>query len=149
MLLFGLQIMEKTIPLLPFGYQVLSEKKKELLSIISSKKKLTVERQRELNNARKELAEIESILSEGYIREFDEKNPAQVQIGSTVLLENLTTSDKREFTILSRSTAAPLKGIISNESPLAQKMLGLNLGNTFKFKNNYGQEETFKIRNIE
>lgn len=149
MLLFGVQNMEKTIPLSPFGFKVLSKKQEELSSIISRNKKPTSERQRELNTVRKELSEVENILNDGFIREFDEKNPAQVQIGSTVLLKNLSTSDKQEFIILSRCTADPLKGIISNESPLAQKMLGLKLGNTFKFKNNYGQEETFKIKNIE
>lgn len=141
--------MEKTIPLSKFGYDILSGKQKELKALISRKRKPTIEWQRELNGAKTELAEIEAILDKGFVREFDEKNPAQVQIGSTITLENLVTFDKREYTILTRSTADPLKGIISNESPLAQKMLGLKLGNTFKFKNNYGQEETYKIKVIE
>ncbi|MDD3480855.1 MAG: GreA/GreB family elongation factor [Patescibacteria group bacterium] len=141
--------MEKTIPLSKLGYETLTRRQKELKALISRKKKPTIEWQRELNIAKSQLSEIESILEKGFVREFDEKNPAQVQIGSTVTLENLASFDKREYTILTRSTADPLKGIISNESPLAQKMLGLKLGNTFKFKDNYGQEDTYKIKNIE
>lgn len=145
----NLTIMEKTIPLTPFGHEVLSKRQKELLGIINRKKKPTLERQRELNSCRTELFEIEEILNNSFIRSFDEKNPVQVQIGCTIKLENLDTGDKREYTILSRTTADPLKGVISNESPLAQKMLGLKLGNTFKFRNNYGQEESYKVYSIE
>lgn len=140
---------EKTIPLTKFGFDVLSKRQKELLSVINKKRTKDIESQRKVNAAKAELLEIEAILNESFLRPFDEKNPAQVQIGSTVSLENLVTSDKREYTILSRTTADPLKGIISNESPLAQKMLGLKLGNTFKFKNNYGQEESYKVHSIE
>lgn len=141
--------MEKTIPLSQFGFNILSQRQKDLKAIVSKRRKPTIEWQRELNKAKNELAEIDEILERGFVRDFDERNPAQVQIGNTVTLENLHSFDKREYTILTRSTAEPLKGTISNESPLAQKMLGLKLGNTFKFKNNYGQEETFKIKNIE
>lgn len=140
---------EKSIPLTKFGFTVLSTRQKDLISNISKKLKPTVERQRELNANKSELAEIEEILNDAFVREFDEKNPAQVQIGCTVLLENLDSGDRREYTILSRTTADPLKGIISNESPLAQKMMGLKLGNTFKFKDNYGQSESYIIKTIE
>lgn len=140
----------RTIPISPFGFEVLNKRKKELEDLISSKRNdRKIESQRVINQARSELSEIKSILDNGFVRSFDEKNPAQVQIGSTVLLENLSNNDVREYTILSRSIANPLKGIISNESPLAQKMLGLKLGNTFKFKNHYGQEEVYKIKSIE
>jgi len=141
--------MEKTIPITPFGHEILSGRQRELLGVISRKKKPTPERQRELNRCRAELAEIEEILAASFVRSFDEKNAAEVQIGCTVRLENLFSGDKREYTILSRSTADPLKGVISNESPLAQKMLGLKLGNTFKYRGNYGQEESYKVYSIE
>ncbi len=140
---------EKTIPLTRFGFNILSKRQKELSNIIEKKMKPTIERQRELNVSKTELEEIEAILNDAYVREFNEKNPAQVQIGCTVVLENLDTNDKREYIILSRTTADPPKGVISNESPLAQKMMGLKLGNTFKFKNNYGQSEIYKIKTIE
>ncbi len=141
--------MEKTIPITPFGHEILSARREELLGLVSKNKKLTARKQPEPSGYQNELIEIENILDKSFVRSFDEKNPAQVQIGSVVKVESLSTGDKREYTILSRSTANPLKGIISNESPLAQKMLGLKLGNTFKYRNNYGSEESYKICSIE
>jgi transcription elongation GreA/GreB family factor len=97
----------------------------------------------------KELLEVKEILDESEIIQFSEKQPAVVVIGSRVLLENLRTNDVREYIIMTRATADPLKGVISNESPLAQKILGLKLGNTFKFKDLGGSEETFKVKSID
>lgn len=97
----------------------------------------------------KELAEIDEILGNSAVIEFSEKQPATVIIGTRVLLENLRTNDTREYIIMSRSTADPLNGVISNESPLAQKILNLKLGNTFKFRDLGGQEETYKVKEID
>lgn len=144
-----MNVQEKKIPLTQFGYDVLSKKKKELLTVISKNPKKSIEKQREINAAKNELDEINSILNYAYVRPFDEKNPVQVQIGCTVTLENLSSGDKREYRIMTRTTAEPLRGVISNQSPLAQKMLGLKLGNTFKFKDNFGKENSFKVYSIE
>jgi transcription elongation factor GreA len=140
---------DKTIPLTQYGYDILSKKRKELTLVLKKKSNNSIERQREVNAAKKELAEIDEIFNDAYIRPFDENNPVQVQIGCTVVLENLNSGDKREYKIMTRTTSEPLKGVISNESPLAQKMLGLKLGNTFKFRDNYGKEDNFKVYSIE
>ena len=97
----------------------------------------------------KELSEINQLLAASEVVEFSEKEPVMVMIGAQVSLENLRTGDVRDYVIMTRSTANPLKGVISNESPLAQKILGLKLGNTFKFRDLGGQEDTFKIKSIE
>jgi transcription elongation factor GreA len=97
----------------------------------------------------KELREIKELLENSEVIEFSEKQPALVIIGTRILLENLRTNDTREYIIMTRSTADPLNGVISNESPLAQKILGLKLGNTFKFKDLGGQEETYKVKEID
>ena len=96
----------------------------------------------------KELAEVNEILENSEVVIFSEKQPATVLMGTRVLLENLRTNDTREYIIMSRSTADPLNGVISNESPLAQKILNLKLGNTFKFRDLGGQEETYKVKEI-
>lgn len=143
------QMTEKTIPLTQYGFDVLSKKQKELILVIKNKVTNTIEGQREINSAKKELAEIDSILNDAFVRPFDGKNPVQVQIGCTVKIENLSSGDKREYKIMTRTTADPLKGVISNESPLAQKILGLKLGNTFKFRDSYGKEDSYKVYSIE
>ena len=140
---------EKTIPLTQYAFDILTAKKAEFQSIINRKLRPTIERQREVNMARKALQEVDSILDNAFVRAFNEKQPAMVQIGCVVVLENMTTGDKREYRIMTRDTANPLNGVISSESPLAQKMMGLNLKNTFKFKDNYGKEESYKITSIE
>jgi transcription elongation factor GreA len=141
--------MEKTTPLTQYAFDILTTKRNELNSVVNRKTKPTIERQREVNIARKELSEVEGILERSYVREFNEKQPAMVQIGCTVVLEKMDSSEKREYRIMTRDTANPLKGVISNESPIAQKMMGLNLKNTFKIRDNYGKEESYKIVSID
>jgi len=96
-----------------------------------------------------ELKSVQDLLDQSEIIEFTEKQPPVVVIGTKIMLENLRTNDTREYTIMTRNTANPLKGIISNESPLAQKILGLKLGNTFKFRDVTAHEETYKIKSID
>lgn len=139
--------MSKTIPMTPFGFRALSEKQRELgLAIKRSKK------QDSLYNPvyKKQISELDKLLKYSQVIEFDEKSPASVQIGTRVIIENLKTVDRREYTIMSSATANPVKGIISYESPIAEKMMGLKLGNTFKTKDRItGEEEGYKIISID
>lgn len=97
----------------------------------------------------KEVAELEKIVGSLEVVEFSETEPPIVIAGSKVVLESLGNGDKREYIIATRYTADPVKGIISDESPLAQKILNLKLGNTFKFRDYGSQEEIYKIKTIE
>lgn len=140
---------ENPIKITELAKKVLKEKKRELE--LSAKKE---ERKKSgdalaLAVIKNQLSEVKSILDEAVIVDFGPKEPASVILGARVILEDLRTGDKREFTIMTRATANPLKGVISNESPIAQKMMGLKLGNTFKFREIGGQEESYKIKNIE
>lgn len=140
--------MEQKIKITKLADAELRAKQKEIAPKI---KRLEKKGDDQLNLAalRSQLAEIEEILGNAEVIEFSEKEPAIVVLGARVTLENLDTADKREYTILTRSTANPLKGVLSNESPLGQKMMGLKLGNTFKFKEIGGKEESYKIKTIE
>lgn len=135
-----------TISITPFGFRVLSEKKKVLA------REFKVAQKREDVRAsifKNDLEELEKLLSTSQVIEFNENCPASVEIGSRVTLEDLKTGDKREYTIMARQAANPLKGVISVESPLAQKMMGFKLGNTFKIKSIDGTEVSYKVANIE
>jgi transcription elongation factor GreA len=136
--------MDTNFTITPYGHEALKRKQAELSRFLSKKSN-----DYEASQKRIQLVEIQSILEKASVVEFDENTPASVQIGAKVLLENMKNGDKREYTILSRATADPLKGVISNESPLAQKMMGFKLGNTFKFKDIAGTEDSYKIVNIE
>lgn len=140
---------QSKIPITSYGYRVLSKKQQELSFVIKNTKDSSIENQRAVNLAKKELQEVENVLNNSFVRDFDDKNPPEVQIGCSVALENLDKGETREYKIMTRTTANPLKGVISNESPLAQKILGLKLGNTFKFCDNFGKICVFKVRHIE
>lgn len=137
--------MNEPIAITKFAKKVLEGKKKELTK--------EIEKQKEENALsilyRSQLVEIDDILENCTIFEENGNEPAVVRMGSKVLLENLRSGIKREYTIMSRATSNPLSGTISNESPLAQKILGLKEGNTFKFCENGTHEDTFKVKSIE
>lgn len=139
--------MAKTIPITQFGFKVLTEKQKELHSVVKRTKKRSSAHS---SAYQRQLSELDNLLERSQVIEFDEKSPASVQIGTKVIIENLKTGDRREYTVMSSATANPVKGIISSESPIAEKMMGLKLGNTFKTKDRItGQEESYKIISIE
>jgi transcription elongation GreA/GreB family factor len=137
--------MDKNILITPYGNDILSTKRKELVRVTRKKSSDRLA----IATAEYSLKEINDVLDSAAVTTFDEKIPPSVIIGCKVLLENLKNGDKREYTIMTRSTCNPLKGVISNESPIAQKMMGFKLGNTFKFKDISGVEDSYKIANIE
>jgi transcription elongation GreA/GreB family factor len=138
---------QKTNKITKLAEKALKEKKAELEELLSRKPKKAEEIH--FAQSKMQLEEVTITLDSCEVMEFSQDSPALVIIGSRVTLENLRNGDRREYVILTRSTADPLKGVISNESPLAQKMMGLKLGNTFKFKDLAGIEESYKIITIE
>lgn len=135
-----------TIPITPYGFRVLSDKKKILTKDLKSAQKHA-----DIKAAifERDLKELEELLAKSEVIEFNESRAASVELGTKVTLEDLKSGDKREYTIMPRQAANPLKGVISIDSPLAQKMMGFKLGNTFKIKNIDGSETSYKIKNIE
>lgn len=54
---------------------------------------------------------------------------AEVRVGSTVKVQQ-HTGNETEFTIVGSAEASPLKGRISNESPVGRALLGKRIGDT-------------------
>jgi transcription elongation GreA/GreB family factor len=142
-------IMDNKILITKFAQTVLKEKQKELKKNVKKGEKKPAEFAIDLSIWNTKLTEVENILDDCEVIEFGPDRPAMVVIGTRVTLEDLSSGDEREYIIMTRATANPLKGTLSNESPIAQKMMGLKLGNTFKFREIGGQEESYKIKNIE
>ena len=69
-----------------------------------------------------------------------------VKIGSTILVSK--NGVQQRFTIVGSSEANPLKGFISNESPLGKAFLDKRVGDTMKVKVPSG-EVTYRIDKIE
>lgn len=72
--------------------------------------------------------EIETLLRKAsIIHEHGTKD--YVSVGSTVILK--CDGTQKEFTITGSNEADPVKGLISNESPLGKSFLGRKIGETF------------------
>lgn len=83
------------------------------------------ERQSEVESR---IVELENMLQPGHyeiIRKGDKKD---VNLGSTVRLEFMDTREVETYTIVGSTEADPLKGKISNDSPLAAAIMGAKTG---------------------
>lgn len=139
--------MSDRIQITPLAERIFQAKRHEFLGSLEKAEKANDKINQSVLESK--IKEIDDILENYELVKFSESTPAKVIIGSRVTLENLHNGDRREYTILTRCTAEPLKGVISNESPLAMKMMNLKLGNTFKFKDLAGLEESYKVVTIE
>lgn len=89
----------------------------------------------EYDEAKNEQAQVEEriVKLESMVRNakvIDEKdlNTEVVNVGSTVLVKDMSTGEEEEFTIVGSAEADPLDGKISNESPVGSKLIGLKVG---------------------
>lgn len=70
-----------------------------------------------------------------------------VSIGNTVEVEYVEDGDKETYTIVGRTEADPFENKISNESPIANAIMGLKVGETSKVSSPNGEYEV-KVVNI-
>ncbi len=76
------------------------------------------------------IAELEVLVPNAII--IERSNAGTVSVGSTVRVE--TNNKEREYTIVGASEADPVKGRISNESPLGTAFLGKAPGDSVEVK---------------
>lgn len=76
--------------------------------------------------------EIEDMLKRVVVIEKD--GNANIRIGSTIKIKNLSNQKEIEYTIVGSNEAFPQKGFISNESPLAQAFLNHKKGERVEVK---------------
>ncbi len=74
------------------------------------------------------IEEIEAILANAVIVEYEAAPEGVVGLGKSVVLDDLTNDEQIEYTIVSPFEAELLKGRISSESPLATAILGAKVG---------------------
>lgn len=76
------------------------------------------------------IQELENMLQVGHYEIIDttKKGKKNVQIGSVVTLEFMDTKEVEEYHIVGSTEADPLNGKVSNETPLAQAILGHKVG---------------------
>ncbi|MBP9749007.1 transcription elongation factor GreA [Patescibacteria group bacterium] len=114
-----------------------TEKKREVAERIERAKELgDLSENAEYADAKDEMAFVEGRILElaDYINRavvIVPSSGAMVQVGSTVVLKNGKV--EKIYTIVGANEADPLAGRISNETPLAQALLGKNVGDTVEF----------------
>ena len=79
------------------------------------------------------ISEIENILGDYELIEDDETS-TKVKIGSHVKIKYTDTNKEFSLTIVGTFEVDPIKGKISNESPLAKAILGKKAGDEIEFK---------------
>ena len=74
------------------------------------------------------ISQIETRLRYAVIIENDENVSDIVQLGKTVKFVELPDGDEEEYQIVGSAEADPFEGRISNDSPMAQSLLGKKVG---------------------
>lgn len=110
----------------------LKKKKREVAERINRAKELgDLSENAEYQDAKEEMAFVEghALELEDYINRaviIEQKNGDTVTVGSTVTVK--TGTREKSYTIVGANEADPLAGRISNETPLAQALLGRRVG---------------------
>lgn len=72
------------------------------------------------------IQELEYLINNAVVVENNHKSNGMVEIGKTVKVKNGT--ETKEFLIVGANEADPVKGKISNESPLGEALIGKKVG---------------------
>ena len=102
--------------------------------------------------ARDDQARIEERIKEidGILKNFEiikEDNTSKVNIGKTVVIK-VGDMDEATYTIVGSLEANPIKGKISNESPIGKGIIGTKKGQTVQVKTETGLDVKVKIIDV-
>lgn len=74
------------------------------------------------------VSQVEQMLKNAAIIEEDTSNNSVVSLGKSVRFKELPNGDEESYTIVGSAESDPLEGKISNDSPMAQSLLGRQIG---------------------
>ena len=94
------------------------------------------------------IAQVEDMLKYAQVVDADSVDPNEVSVGKTVTYTEVGTDDAETYTIVGSDESDPLNGKISNDSPIAQALLGKKKGETVSITTLGGQFEVV-INNVE
>ena len=77
-----------------------------------------------------EITRLKSIIDNAVVVSENEINTDNVSVGTTVKYLNVATGKESEYGIVGADEADPLKGLISNESPIGMALLSHKVGDT-------------------
>lgn len=76
------------------------------------------------------IAQVEQMLKYADVIDADSVDPNEVSVGKTVTYTEVGEDDPETYTIVGSDESEPLNGKISNDSPIAQALLGKHKGDT-------------------
>ncbi|MCH4004215.1 MAG: transcription elongation factor GreA [Lactobacillus crispatus] len=76
------------------------------------------------------IAQVEEMLKYAQVVDADSVDPNEVSVGKTITYTEVGTDDPETYTIVGSDESDPLNGKISNDSPIAQALLGKKKGET-------------------
>lgn len=76
------------------------------------------------------IAQVEQMLKYADVIDADSVDPNEVSVGKTVTYTEVGEDDPETYTIVGEDESDPLNGKISNDSPIAQALLGKHKGDT-------------------
>lgn len=74
------------------------------------------------------IVQVEKMIRNAIIIENDDENEGVVSLGKSVTFKELPDGEEESYTIVGSAEADPFEGKISNESPMAQSLLGHKIG---------------------
>ena len=95
-----------------------------------------------------QIAKLEKMIRYAEIINPDELDSDEVSIGRKVTFVELPDGDEEAYTIVGKAEVDPLSGKISNESPIAQALIGKKVGDQVSFETP-GGELALKITAVE
>lgn len=93
------------------------------------------------------IAELEKLLKNATVIDEDEIEYDKVNIGCNVKLLDIEFDEEVVYTIVGSTEADPIKGLLSNESPVGEALLGAKVGDTVVADAPNGEME-FKVLDI-
>ncbi len=94
------------------------------------------------------IVEIEKILKNAEVIDEDEVDLSVVSVGCKVRLYDLEFEEELDYAIVGSTEADPLKGKISNESPVGSKLIGAKEGEVVEIDLKTGGTVKFKVLEI-
>lgn len=85
------------------------------------------------------IAQVEEMLKYAQVVDADSVDHNEVSVGKTVTYTEVGTDDPETYTIVGSDESDPLNGKISNDSPIAQALLGKKKGETVSITTPGGQ----------
>ena len=137
----GLEDMKKELEYLQ------KEKRPEVIEALKEARALgDLSENAEYDAARSEQAEVEAKIANLSLmienaKVITDADTDEVSIGNTVTVEYVDDNEKDVYTIVGSTEADPFENKISNESPIAQAIMGLKVGETAKVSSPNGEYE--------